>query len=94
MGITFYQQKKELAYLIETEWKYSKFFCMVTYGTPYTHEALLATYKKHIHQLWDQIFTDTPVTNTKLIVGNRNSCNATKTLMRRRPHIILSAKIT
>jgi hypothetical protein len=45
-----------------------------------THEARLGTYKKHIHQLWDQIFADTPVTNTKLIVGNRNSCNTTNIL--------------
>ncbi len=58
----------------------------------YTHEARLATYKKHIHQLWDQIFTNTPVTNTKLIVGNRNSRNATKVLIRRRPHIMSSTE--
>jgi hypothetical protein len=44
----------------------------------YTHEARLETYKKQIHQLWDQIFADTPVTGTELIVGNHNSCNATK----------------
>jgi hypothetical protein len=47
----------------------------------YTHETRLATYNKHIHQLWNQIFTDTPVVNTKLIVGNRNSRNATKILI-------------
>jgi hypothetical protein len=58
----------------------------------YTHEAWFATYKKYIHQLWDQIFGNAPVTNTKLIVGNGNSCNATKILIRRRPHIMLSAK--
>ncbi len=60
----------------------------------YTHEARLATYKKHIHQLWNQIFKDTPVVNTKIIIGNRNSRNATKILIRRRPHIISSEKIT
>ncbi len=60
----------------------------------YIHEARLATYKKHIHHLWNQIFADTLVTNTKLIVGNRNSRNATKILIRRRPHIMLSTKIT
>jgi hypothetical protein len=58
----------------------------------YTHEARLGTYKKHIHRLWDHIFADTPVTDTKLIVGNRNSRNATKILIRRRPHIISSAE--
>jgi hypothetical protein len=60
----------------------------------YTHEARFATYKKHIHQLWNQIFADTPVKNSKLIVGNRNSRNATKILIRRRPHIMSSTKIT
>jgi hypothetical protein len=60
----------------------------------YTHEVQVATYKKHIHQLWDQIFDDTPVKTTKLIVDNRNSRNATQILIRRRPHIISSAKIT
>ncbi len=52
----------------------------------YTHDARLVTYKKHIHQLLDQIFVDTPVKTTKLIVGNCNSRNAIKILIRRRPH--------
>jgi hypothetical protein len=54
----------------------------------YPHEARLATYKKYIHQLWHQTFAETPVLNTKLIVENRNSRNATKILIRRRPHIL------
>ena len=58
----------------------------------YTHEAHLLNYKKHIQHLWDQIFGDTPVTSTKLIVGNRNSRNAIKTFIRRRPHTIESAQ--
>jgi hypothetical protein len=60
----------------------------------YTHEARLATYKKHIHQLWDQIFVDTPMKSTKLIVGNRNSPNTTRILIRGRPHHMSPAKIT
>jgi hypothetical protein len=60
----------------------------------YTHEARLETYKKQIHQLWDQIFADTPVTGTKLIVGNHNSCNATKKFIRRRPHFMLPTNTT
>jgi hypothetical protein len=48
------------------------------------------TASKHIHQLWHQIFGDTPVTSTKLIVGNCNSRNAIKTFIRRRPHTIQS----
>jgi len=42
----------------------------------YTHEALFESFKKDIHQLWNHTFGKTPVTNTKLIVGNRNSRNA------------------
>jgi ATP-dependent Lon protease len=58
----------------------------------YTHEERLRNSKKHIHQLWNHIFLDTPVTDTKLIVGNCNSYNATKILIRRRPSIIISTK--
>ena len=56
----------------------------------YVHEARLTHFKKYIHQLWDQTFKETPVTNTKLIVGNRNSANATRTLIRQRPRHHLS----
>jgi hypothetical protein len=51
----------------------------------YAHEARLTTYKRDIHQLWDQTFKETPVVKTKLIVGNRNNPNATQTLVRSRP---------
>ena len=51
----------------------------------YTHEARLQSYKKNIHQLWNQIFEQTPVINTKLIVGHRNNRNATKTFVHRHP---------
>jgi len=51
-----------------------------------THEQRLESYKTDIHQLWNQTFTGTPVINTKLIVGNRNSRNAAQTLAHRRPH--------
>jgi len=52
----------------------------------YVHEARLTSYKKAIHELWDQIFQQTEVSNTKLIVGNRNSPNTTRTLVRLCPH--------
>ena len=52
----------------------------------YAHEARLASSKKDIHQLWYQIFNGTPLANTKLIVGNRNSRNYQDSLVRRRPH--------
>jgi hypothetical protein len=51
----------------------------------YTHEARLKTCKKDIHVLWNQTFQNTSITNDKLIVGNRNSRNQTKTLVHRRP---------
>ncbi len=43
-----------------------------------TREQRLESSKNDIHKLWDHIFTDTPVINIKLIVGNRKSPNATK----------------
>ena len=60
----------------------------------YTHEQRFDNFKKDIHQLWDQTLKETQFVNTKLIVGNRNSRNATKTLMHRGPdHNYLSKKI-
>jgi hypothetical protein len=52
----------------------------------YTYEARLASYKKDIHQLWHRIFEETPVTNTNLIIGNRNNPNYKRRLVSRRPH--------
>jgi hypothetical protein len=52
----------------------------------YKHEARFVAYKKDIHQLWNHIFRDTPVLNTKLVIGHRNTRNLTKTLVHRRPH--------
>jgi hypothetical protein len=51
----------------------------------FKHEARLASYKKDIHQLWNQIFGNTDAMNTKLIVGKKNSATLTKTLAHRRP---------
>jgi hypothetical protein len=44
----------------------------------YTHEARLASYKKDIHQLWHQLFAETPVMNTNLIIGNRETTGISK----------------
>jgi len=60
----------------------------------YTHEQRLQTYKKEIHQLWNETFTNTPVLNTKLIIGNRNSRNVNKTLVHRRPQYTSLSKPT
>ena len=51
----------------------------------YTHERRLASYRKEIHQLWNQIFERTQVHSTRLIISNRNSENTTKELVCRRP---------
>ncbi len=60
----------------------------------YTHEQRLESYKKDIHHLWNQTFTETPMMNTKLIVGNRNSQNATKAFFHRGPDQKSSRKTT
>jgi hypothetical protein len=51
----------------------------------YTHEGRLMFYKKDIHLMWNQIFYNTPVINTRLIVGHRNSKNLQNQLVRRAP---------
>jgi hypothetical protein len=52
--------------------------CINSLITHYIHEKRLATYKKDIHKLWNQTFTQTPLLNTWLIIGNRNNQNMTK----------------
>jgi hypothetical protein len=44
----------------------------------YTYEKRLQSNKIAIHQLWHQTFEQTPVMNTRLIIGNRNSRTMTK----------------
>jgi hypothetical protein len=50
----------------------------------YTYEKRLQNNNKAIHQLWHQIFEQTPVMNTQLIIGNVNSRNMTQELVHRR----------
>ncbi|CAF3519163.1 unnamed protein product, partial [Rotaria socialis] len=38
----------------------------------YTHEKRFQTFKSDIHQVYDNIFKDTPAADVKLIVGNKN----------------------
>jgi len=59
----------------------------------YTHEKRLETYKKDVHPLWNQILANTPVMNTKLIIGNRNSRNITREMLHKCPHHILSITV-
>jgi hypothetical protein len=51
----------------------------------YTHEKRFQTNKKNIHQLWNQTFEQTPVIDTRLIIGTRNSHNMTRELVHRYP---------
>ena len=51
----------------------------------YTHEQRLASYKRDVHQIWDETFKQTPVKDTKLIVGNRNNRNTAEELVSKRP---------
>ena len=52
----------------------------------YSHEKRFETLKKDIHQLWNQIFHDTPIMNTKLIIGHKNNNSTTRELVQRCPH--------
>ena len=58
----------------------------------YTHEARLENCKTNIHQLWNQLFNNTEVMDTKLVIGNRNSRNITKEAIHRHPDYISSFK--
>jgi hypothetical protein len=50
----------------------------------YTHEQRLANNKKDFHQIWNNIFSNIATVNTKLIIGTRNSRNATKEMISKR----------
>ncbi len=45
------------------------------------------TPKRGIHQIWNELFQEIPVTDTRLIIGNRNGRNLTKELVHRRPQL-------
>jgi hypothetical protein len=49
----------------------------------YTNEKRLQSNKNVIHQLWNQTFEQTTVTNTRLIIGTRNSRSITRELVHR-----------
>ena len=51
----------------------------------YTHEKRFSHYKRSIHQIWNDAFSNTQIQTTKLIVGNRNNPNLCKELVRRNP---------
>ncbi len=60
----------------------------------YTHEKILHDFKRDIHRVYDDVFKNTPVSDVKLIVGNRNRRNASKELIHKRPKLsILQNKL-
>ena len=51
----------------------------------HSHEERFKHYKSRIHQGWIQAFQNTPVMDTKLIVGTKNNLNLEKELVRKSP---------
>jgi hypothetical protein len=59
--------------------------CLIVH---YKHEQRLASYKKDLHQIWNNTFIHTPIFYTKLIVGTCNNRNNKRELVTKRPSII------
>jgi hypothetical protein len=57
----------------------------------YTHENRLEAYKRDIHQIWDDVFANTPAMVVKVIVGHLNSRNIKSELVHTRPRPSLLA---
>ena len=51
----------------------------------YTHEKRFYSLKREIHQIYRDVFKNTPVEDLKLIVGTRNRRDARNDLIRKRP---------
>ena len=51
----------------------------------YTHEKRFQSFKRDIHQNYDNVFKHKPAMELKLIVGNRNRRDAKNELIRKRP---------
>ena len=50
----------------------------------YTYEKRFQSNKTVLHQLWNQMFQQTPAIESRLVIGNHNSPNLTKELVHRR----------
>lgn len=55
--------------------------------THYTHEKRFRSVKRDLHQVYDDIFHNTPAAAVKLIVGNRNRRDARHELIRKKPKL-------
>ncbi|CAF4184958.1 unnamed protein product, partial [Rotaria magnacalcarata] len=51
----------------------------------YAHEDRFNTCKRDMHRIFQETFANTPIIETKLIVGNRNQRNTMEELIRKRP---------
>ncbi|CAF2090113.1 unnamed protein product, partial [Rotaria magnacalcarata] len=51
----------------------------------YTHEKRFNTRKRDLHRIFQETFANTPIIETKLIVGNRNQKSTIKELIRKLP---------
>ncbi|CAF4114993.1 unnamed protein product [Rotaria magnacalcarata] len=51
----------------------------------YAHEKRFNTRKRDLHRIFEETFANTPILETKLIVGNRNQKSTMKELIRKRP---------
>jgi len=58
----------------------------------YRHEQRLASYKKDLHQIWNNTFNATSILDTRLIVGTRNNRNTAEELVSKRPSMPSTAK--
>ena len=51
----------------------------------YTHEKRFRRFKRDMHQLYDNVFQNTPAMAMKMVVGNRNRRDNTQELVHKRP---------
>ena len=51
----------------------------------YTHEKRFHSFKRQMHQVYEDVFKNTPAMTVKLIVGSRNRSDARNDLIRKRP---------
>lgn len=56
--------------------------CLIVH---YKHEQRLAAFKRDLHRLWNETFVETPIRNTRLIVGNNISHSTKRELIHNRP---------
>jgi hypothetical protein len=61
----------------------------------YTHEKRLEPYKRDIHQIWNQLFLNTPVSEVRLIIGSKNSRSIRRELVRTcpLPSVLVATKL-